>query len=156
MLACLLLLWSIGLKSDIITLLLYARRTNETATDAMSPYAPGGLVERRETSGQHDALIYNNLVEQLKCLTYEQARHQDKHTEEMSQIENTKNKTDGKIAVLEEQFEEVHSKISQESFSLLITNLGTWLLISTLYLGSQRLSDQQSHTITNQREVGHL
>ena len=88
------------------------------------PLFPGGLVERRETSGQHDALIYNNLVEQLKGLTYDQARHQDKHTEEMSQIENTKNKTDGKIAVLEEQFEEVHSKIFQESFSLLITNLG--------------------------------
>lgn len=76
----------------------------------------GGLVERRETSGQHDVLIYNNLLEQLKDLTYDQAKHLSQHTEEMSQIENTKNKTDKKIAVLEDQFEEVQTKILQESF----------------------------------------
>ena len=58
-----------------------------------------------ETTGQHDVLIYNNLLEQLKGLTYEQAKHLTSHTEEMSQIENTKNKTDRKIAVLEDQFE---------------------------------------------------
>ena len=73
-------------------------------------------MERRETTGQHDVLIYNNLVETLKELTYEQAKHLTKHTEEMSQIENTKNKTDKKIAVLEDQFEEVQTKILQESF----------------------------------------
>ena len=78
---------------------------------------PGGLVERRETTGQHDVLIYNNLVEELKALTSDQANHQAKHTEEMNQIENIKSKTDGKIAVLEEQFQEVHSKILQESLS---------------------------------------
>ena len=76
---------------------------------------PGGLVERRETTGQHDVLIYNNLVEDLKALTSDQADHQAKHTEEMNQIENIKSKTDGKIAVLEGQFQEVHSKILQES-----------------------------------------
>ena len=78
---------------------------------------PGGLVERRETTGQHDVLIYNNLVEDLKALTSDQADHQAKHTEEMNQIENIKSKTDGKIAVLEGQFQEVHSKILQESLS---------------------------------------
>ena len=76
----------------------------------------GGLVERRETSGQHDVLIYNNLLEQLKDLTYDQEKHLSQHTEEMSQIENTKNKTDKKIAVLEDQFDEVQTKILQESF----------------------------------------
>ena len=80
---------------------------------------PGGLVERRETTGQHDVWIYNNLLEQMKGLTYEQATHLTKHTEEMGQIENNKNKTDRKIALLEDQFEEVHSKILQES---LLTN----------------------------------
>lgn len=79
----------------------------------------GGLVERMETTGQHDVLIYNNLLEQLKGLTYEQEKHQSAHTEEMSQIENTKNKTDRKIAVLEDQFEEVQSQILQESFFIL-------------------------------------
>ena len=78
-------------------------------------FLPGGLVERRETTGQHDVLIYNNLVEELKGLTYEQAKALTKHTEEMGQIEDTKSKTDRKIAVLEDQFEEVHSKILQES-----------------------------------------
>ena len=77
---------------------------------------PGGLVERTETTGKHDVWIYNNLLEELKGLTSDQAKHLSKHTEEMGQIENTKNKTDRKIAVLEDQFEEVHSNILQESF----------------------------------------
>ena len=115
------------------------------------PLFPGGLVERRETSGQHDALIYNNLVEQLKGLTYDQAKHHSKHTEEMSQIENTKNKTDRKIAVLEEQFEEVHSKISQESFSSTTADYYWDLVTDFHFVGGQRLSDQQGNTVKNQR-----